>query len=157
MDAGLDGSNAEIRREHKEEQMKEKASEIVLKCLEEKKMSQRQLAARMGEDVRGLNQQLHRQGDMKVKRFSDVLEHAGYRLEVVDNDGIQRVCQEFANQIIETIQTIGYFYTFVGGIYIGIDNGTGDALTEDFYSYEECMKWLKHESATDASGNLHEV
>lgn len=137
--------------------MKEKASEIVIKCLEEKNLSQSQIAVRMGEDVRGLNQQLHRQRDMKVKRFSDVLEHAGYRLEVVENDGIQRVCQEFANQIIETRQPIGYFYMFADGIYIGIDNGTGDALVESFNSCEECMKWLKHESKTDINGNLHEV
>ena len=137
--------------------MREKASEIVTKCLEEKNLSQRQLAVRMGEDVRGLNQQLNRQKDMKVARFSDVLEHAGYRLEVVENDGIQRVCQEFANQIIETRQPIGYFYTFAAGIYTGIDNGTGDAWTEDFNFYEECMKWLKHEPATDAGCNLHEV
>lgn len=126
--------------------MKEKASEIVLKCLDEKKMSQRQLATRMGEDARGLNQQLRRQLDMKVKRFSDVLEHAGYRLEVVENDGIQRVCQEFASQVIETRQPIGYFYTFTNGLYVGIDNGTGDAWVEEFNSYEECMKWLKHEA-----------
>ncbi len=134
-----------------------KAAETVMKCLEEKNISQRQLATRMGEDVRYLNQQLHRQKDMKVARFSDVLEHAGYRLEVVDNDGIQRVCQEFANQVIETRKPLGYFYTFAGGIYTGIDNGTGDAWTKDFNYYEECMKWLKHESATDAKGNLHEV
>lgn len=132
-----------------------KASEIVMKCLEEQKLSQSQLAARMGEDVRGINQQLRRQNDMKVERFSNVLEHAGYRLEVVDNDGIQRVCQDFAKQVIETRKPIGYFYTFADGIYTGIDNGTGDALTEDFNSYEECMKWLKHEPATDASGNLN--
>lgn len=137
--------------------MREKASEIVLKCLEEKKLTQRQLATRMGEDVRGLNQQLRRQGDMKVKRFSDVLEHAGYRLEVVDNGGIQRVCQEFANQIIETRKPIGYFYTFAGGIYTGIDNSTGDAWTEDFKSYEECVDWLKTKPVTDASDNLHEI
>ena len=137
--------------------MREKASEIVMKCLEEKNLSQRQLAKRMGEDVRKLNQQINRQNDMKVKRFADVLDYAGYRLEVVENDDIQRVCQEFANQVTETRQPIGYFYTFAAGIYTGIDNGTGDALTENFYSYEECMKWLKHEPATDASGNLHEV
>ena len=125
--------------------MREKASKIVTKCLEEKNLSQRQLAARMGEDVRGLNQQLHRQKDMKVARFLEVLEHVGYRLEVVDNDGIQRVCQEFAKQVIEVKKPIGYFYTFVDGIYTGIDNGTGDVLTQNFSSYEECMEWLKHE------------
>lgn len=120
-------------------------------------MSQRQLATRMGEDVRILNQQLHRQSDMKVKRFADVLEYAGYRLEVMENDNIQRVCKEFANKIIESRKPIGYFYTFSSGIYTGIDNGTGDAWTEDFHSYDECMSWLKHELITDASSNLHEV
>lgn len=137
--------------------MKEKASEIVTKCLEKKNLSQRQLAARMGEDVGGLNQQLKRQKDMKVARFSDVLEYAGYRLKVVDNNGIQRVCQMFARQVIETRKPIGYFYTFTDGIYTGIDNGTGDAWTEDFSSYEECIKWLKHEPTTDAGGQFHEA
>lgn len=89
---------------------------------------------------------------MKVGRFSDVLEHAGYRLEVVENDGIQRVCQEYARQIIETREPRGYFYTFENGIYTGIDNGTGDAWSEDFDSREECMKWLRRESAVDAHG-----
>lgn len=138
--------------------MKERASEIVMKCLKEKKMSQRQLATRMGEkDSRGLNQQIRRCKNIKVSRFSDILEHAGYRLEVVDNDGIQRVCQEFANQVIETRKPIGYFYTFANGIYTGIDNGIGDALTEDFNSYDECIKWLKHESASNANGQIHEI
>ncbi len=137
--------------------MREKASEIVLKCLEEKKMSQRQLAARMGEDVRYLNQQLNRQKDMKVERLSDVLEHAGYRMEVVENDGIQRVCQEYANQVIETRVPTGKFYTFVEGVYTGIDNERGETWTEKFESYEECMKWLKGEPAVDANSGLHEV
>lgn len=134
-----------------------KASEIVLDCLEEKKLSQRQLAARMGEDVRNLNQQLHRQNDMKVGRFSNVLEHAGYRLEVVENDGIQRVCQEYARQIIETGEPLGKFYTFENGIYTGISNETGDAWTRDFDSREECMKWLRGEPAVDAHEERHEV
>lgn len=144
--------------------MREKASEIVLKCLEEKGISQRQLAARMGEknskgeiDSRGLNQQLNRQEDMKVKRFTDILEHAGYRMKIVENDGIQRVCQEYANQVIDTRVPTGKFYTFAEGIYTGIDNESGEAWTEEFESYEECMKWLMGESAVDANGELHEV
>ncbi len=101
--------------------------------------------------------EMHRQSGMNAKRFSDVLEYAGHRLESVENDGIQRVCQEFANQIIETRQPIGCFYTSAFGIYTGIDNGTGDAWTEDFNSYEECMKWLKHELEPDAGDNMHEA
>ena len=59
--------------------------------------------------------------------------------------------------MIETRQPLGSFYTFAGGIYTGIDNGTGEAWTEDFSSYDECMKWLRHEPAVDVHGELHEV
>ena len=54
-----------------------KAADTIIACLEEKGISQRQLATRMGEDVRYLNQQLNRQKDMKVERFTDVLDHIG--------------------------------------------------------------------------------
>lgn len=134
-----------------------KAQEIVTECLEQKKMSQRQLAYRMGEDVRKINQQLKRQNDMKVGRFSDVLEHAGYRLEVVDNDGIQRVCQQFAVLVIETREPLGCFYTFADGIYVGIDNSAGEARTEKFNSYEELVKWLRHEPAAETDGHMNEA
>lgn len=134
-----------------------KAAEVIIDCLEEKKMSQRQLATRMGEDVRLLNQQLNRRNDMKVGRFAEVLEHAGYRIEVVDNGGIQRVCQEFATQVIRTREPIGRFYTWEDGIYTGIDNSNGNAWTEDFKTEDECFKWLRNEPAIDASGNLHEI
>lgn len=134
-----------------------KAADIVISCLKKKNMSQSQFAMRIGEDVRILNQNLHRHKDMKVARFSEVLEHIGYRLEVIDNDGIQKVCQEFAKQVIETSIPVGYFYTFVDGIYTGINNGTGDVFTKDFNSYEECMKWLKHEPEMDANGQLYET
>ena len=87
-----------------------KAASAILGCLEEKKMSQRQLAARMGEDVRHLNQQLNRQSDMKVERFTDVLDHIGYRVEVVENGDIQKVCEDFANSIIENGEPKGLFW-----------------------------------------------
>ena len=37
-----------------------KAAKTIIDCLERKKMTQRQLAKMMGEDVRNLNQQLNR-------------------------------------------------------------------------------------------------
>lgn len=134
-----------------------KASKIVLKCLEEQNMSQRHLASRMGEDVRKLNQQIHRQNDMKVERFSDVLEHIGYRLEVVSNDGIQRVCPEFAHDVIDAGKPNGSFYAVEDGIYTGIDSTSCDVRIKEFNSYEECVKWLKNESAIDDGSDLKEV
>lgn len=135
--------------------MKEKASEIVLKCMEKKKLSQRQLATRMGEDARGLNQQLRRQNDMKVERFIDVLDHIGYRVDVVDNDGIKKVCEMYSRQIIETGEPKGLFWTFANGIYTAIDSTKSDVSVIDFHSKEDCFKWFRCEKCIDASGHEH--
>lgn len=132
-----------------------KAADTVISCLEEKNMSQRQLAASMGEDVRYLNQQLRRQKDMKVGRFTDVLDHIGYRLDVVDNDGFRRVCSEYANQIIKTGEPKGLFWSFADGIYTAIDSTKQEVFCEDFRSKEECFKWFQCKKCTDANGYEH--
>lgn len=132
----------------------EKAQKIVSACMKEKNLSQRKLAERMGEDVRHLNQQLVRQKDMKVERFAEVLEHAGYKVEIVENDGIQKVCKEFANQIIENGEPLGKFYTFSDGVYTGIDNKDGYAWCEDFRSFEKCMNWLRNSACMDTEEQL---
>ena len=99
----------------------------------------------MDEDVRHLNQQLVRNNDMKVERFIEVLEHLGYRLEVVDNGGIRKVSSEYASQIIEAREPRGLFWVEKDGVFTGIDNSAGDAFCEDFSSKEECFKWLYDE------------
>ena len=38
---------------------------------------------------------------------------------------------------------IGRFYHKDGDIYVGVDNSTGDAWTEDFTSLEDCLAWLQ--------------
>lgn len=119
------------------------ASDTIITCLDEKGISQSQLAARMGEDVRHLNQQLHRQKDMKVERFADVLNYIGYRVEVVENDGIQKVSQDFAFEIIEAREPAGLFWYVADERYVGIDNTDGEAWTKDFETKEECFDWLR--------------
>ena len=37
----------------------------------------------------------------------------------------------------------GLFYLRDGNKVIGIDNSTGDAWTQSFFSKKECIKWLK--------------
>lgn len=39
-------------------------------------------------------------------------------------------------------EPIGQFFLQDGGKYIGIDNRTGDAWTEEFDSLRECLLWL---------------
>ena len=120
-----------------------RAEETIKGCLEEKKMTQRQLATCMGEDVRYLNQQLNRQKDMKVERFVDVLEYIGYRVEIVENDGIRKVSPKYADKLIETGAPNGRFWYFAGGQYVGIDTADGTAIVEDFSNKEDCFKWLR--------------
>ena len=38
---------------------------------------------------------------------------------------------------------IGRFYHKDGDFYVGVDNSTGDAWTEDFTTLEDCLAWLK--------------
>lgn len=132
-----------------------KAADTIVNCLEEKKMTQRQLAAFMGEDVRYLNQQLHRQKDMKVERFTDVLDHIGYRLEVVDNGGIRKVCEEYAKQIVETGEPKGLFWYESNGVYTAIDSTWMEIFHEDFTTKEEMFKWFQCKKCLDASGQKH--
>lgn len=119
-----------------------RAAEIVMDCLEKKDMSQRQLATGMGEDVRYLNQQLRRQKDMKVGRFADVLDHIGYSVEVVDNNGIRKVCDKYAAHIIEAGGPKGLFWTMSGDGYTAIDSREDPIIQKSFRSKEECFRWL---------------
>lgn len=135
-----------------------KAAGIIFECLENEGISQRQLAECMNEDVRNLNQQLNRRNDMKVERFVDVIEHLGYRMDVVKNNGIRKVSPEYAEKIIEEKEPRGLFYfRKEDGWCTGVDNdnNTGFVITEEFWDEEECFKWLKGELAIDAEGCVH--
>ena len=52
------------------------------------------------------------------------------------------VSQQEANAIIEHRGPRGLFVLETGVEYIGIDNSTGDAWTEEFPDLTECMMWL---------------
>ena len=122
-----------------------KAASVIMKCLKEKGIAQSQLASIMGEDVRNLNQQLHRQQDMKVERFVDVLEHIGYRLEIVENDGIRKVSVEYGNKILEEKKIEGLFWTENNEVYKGIVCKLGGTRFETFGSKEDCFRWLREQ------------
>jgi hypothetical protein len=62
---------------------------------------------------------------------------------------IVEVNGEQASHIIETREPIGLFYHQEGEWFVGIDNSTGDAWTEDFISLDLCIKWLKREVSMD--------
>lgn len=131
-----------------------KAAEIIMECLKKKGLSQRQLAARMEEDVRGLNQQLNRQADMKMKRFAEVMQYIGYTVDVSDA-GCQRVSQNFGKQIIETAEPKGMFWYETDGEYVAIANTGGEIFTESFKDWENCNNWMQEKPCVDALGYPH--
>lgn len=63
--------------------------------------------------------------------------------------GIRKITEEEASKIIETRQPIGLFYikasNALGKKFIGIDNSTGDAWTEEFRKLRLCKAWLRRE------------
>jgi len=61
---------------------------------------------------------------------------------VKNNDLIQEIELEVASRIIDTRKPLGYFYSPVAGLYIGIDNSTGYAWTEEFDDLRQCRRWL---------------
>lgn len=56
-------------------------------------------------------------------------------------DEIKKITSEEISQIIDTRKPLGKFYLIDRGIYVGIDNSSGDAWTEEFDSFEAMIKW----------------
>ncbi len=66
---------------------------------------------------------------------------------------IKKITPEEADQIIIHCEPLGRFYTIVGKTYVGIDNSTGDAWTEDFRSLSSCKRWLNGKRAKSLYGD----
>ena len=120
-----------------------KVIDLVLECMKEKKMTQTELAKSLGEDVRVINQQLNRQKDLKAERFLEIMEHIGYRVEMVDNEGIRKVCEDMIGSIQAGAIKGNMFYSEKGdGTIIGIrSNGEGFEV-EEFGNKADCFGWL---------------
>lgn len=58
------------------------------------------------------------------------------------------ITNEIAIKIMDTRKPRGTFYTVeLNGTYVGIDNTDGEAWTEDFKTFEECIEWLDDKAA----------
>jgi|GEM_PF-476983 len=76
-----------------------------------------------------------------------------YEVGRVSRDGIMKVTPDMLRQIIDTRQPLGLFYRKAGRrCYVGVDNTTGDAWTEEFSSLRRCKRWLLH-PCLGADGN----
>jgi len=56
---------------------------------------------------------------------------------------IEKVTPEALREIIQTREPLGWFYAREGRrLYVGVDNSSGDAWTEEFRSLRHCKRWL---------------
>jgi len=63
---------------------------------------------------------------------------------VISTSEPKEISQEEASSIIETREPQGLFYLKDGNVYVGIDNRTHDAWTEEFPTKEQCLQWLQN-------------
>lgn len=59
-----------------------------------------------------------------------------------------QVNAEQAEYIIEFREPIGNFYRESDGVFVGIDNSTGDSFVEEFKDKETCIAWLTNKNIT---------
>ncbi|MCL2841451.1 MAG: hypothetical protein FWE05_11865 [Defluviitaleaceae bacterium] len=77
----------------------------------------------------------------------------------MDNEIVSIACSDDLEKIIEIREPIGLFYYFDNktDTYIGIDNSTGEAWTEDFPDEDSCEKWLLNPSLLASSLIYNEI
>lgn len=83
---------------------------------------------------------------MKYLRESKIVK------EDTDRNSIQEVSNDRLQEIIEDPKkdsNYGSFYSKEGNLYVGVDNTTGDAWTEEFKDKDNLIKWLKREIEKD--------
>jgi len=58
--------------------------------------------------------------------------------------GIRKISRDQADKLIDTRIPLGLFYYLDAGIYVGIDNTSGQAWTEAFQNLRKCKQWLSN-------------
>ena len=59
--------------------------------------------------------------------------------------GIEKLSYSALREIIDNRVPLGCFYAYYGGVFVAVDNQTGEAWTECFNSLDSCKKWLAGE------------
>ena len=70
---------------------------------------------------------------------------------------IKNVTKDEAEQIIDTREPWGLFYTEYKGRFVAIDNSIGDAWVEIFNTLSACIRWLTYKGLTKEEAELEEA
>lgn len=67
---------------------------------------------------------------------------------------VVKVTKDEAREIIKARERKGLFYCYEDGLYVGIDNESGDSWTEEFDTFEDCERWLYGYEGNEEFGNM---
>lgn len=80
-----------------------------------------------------------------AQKFIDSMEKPKVKPIEVRVNFMIHVSREQATQIIKGKGPKGLFYTINDGLYLGIDNRSGETLLKEFTNRQECFDWLESE------------
>jgi hypothetical protein len=83
---------------------------------------------------------------MEIKDKITEMEREPFASAKIELEHIEIIDSEKASIIIETYKPIGLFMLQDGEKWVGIDNNSGSAWTEEFTRPEECEAWLRSEN-----------
>ena len=118
------------------------AGQIILNCIKEAGISQIELARRTGQDRRNINQMIHRGTDIKYGKFSEMIESAGYDMQLVKTDTI-RVHPYLLITIANAGEPKGKYWCKTGSAYAGVINEDKGSLKRRFENKEDLIRWFK--------------
>lgn len=72
--------------------------------------------------------------------ISSIEDLKGKKIDVLNEK--YEVTKDVAHSIIDNFKPLGRFYMNDNGVYIGIDNSTGDCWVEEFENKNDCINWL---------------
>ncbi len=78
-----------------------------------------------------------------IKKDNEKLYEHIKRLALKDYYDIREITKEEASKIIETFEPIGKFILEDNGVFVGIDNSTGDCWVEEFDDFHLCVDWIR--------------
>lgn len=111
-----------------------RATDTVLKCIEESGINQTILASRMGTDRRNLNQMLHRGKTIKQDKYEEMLECMGYTIELKKTGAIR-----VNAKMLDEADNTSTLWCDKGDYYAALKNGEREYFTDK----DEMLKWLK--------------
>lgn len=114
--------------------------EILTQTLEQEKINRYELGKRYGLTKQAVYS-LWRQGDVTVKRFSEMMALLGYEVSI-NKRNYRMISKEEMEEIEESHEPRGLFFTESAGLYVVLDSRGEILIKREFKTQDKCMEYL---------------